>query len=98
MLVVWFLYDQEQLFSKEGETVSEATRQYIEDDIQELERLKKLIPPNTDECMEIINYKLYFQMFLTTLKIAVNNGTLTEYEADELRRKYARISGGDHSG
>lgn len=75
----------------EGESMSKVTRSYIEEDIKELERLKKLIPPDEDVCLESIDYKLYFTMFLTTLKIAVNNGTLTEYEAKELREKYSLI-------
>lgn len=70
--------------------MSGTVRKYIEEDIEELERLKKKIPPDKEYSMELIDYKEMYNLFNTTLKMAVINGTLTEYEAADLRKKYAR--------
>lgn len=70
--------------------MSKAVKKYIEEDVRELERLKKEIPLDKEYSVELIRYKEMYNLFNTTLKMAVINGTLTEYEAGDLRRKYAR--------
>lgn len=60
----------------------------IKEDIAELERLKKEIPKDEGSGMAVIYYKQYLNLFYTTLKVSVDNGSITEGEAAELKRKY----------
>ncbi len=66
------------------------TETYIEDDIKELERLRGLLKADPENQALFYEYQNAFLLFLTTLKIAVNDGTLKEYDAWELREKYSR--------
>ncbi len=66
------------------------TETYIEDDIKELERLRGLLKADPENQTLFYEYQNAFLLFLTTLKIAVNDGTLKEYDAWELREKYSR--------
>lgn len=67
-----------------------STYQYLQEDITELERLKKKILPGKEDFKPLYDYQQQYLLFLTTLKIAVNDGTLKEYEAIDLKEKYAR--------
>lgn len=69
--------------------MNNCTVTYIEEDVKELERLRSLIKADPDNQSLFYEYQNYFLLFLTTLKIAVNDGTLTEYDAWELREKYS---------
>lgn len=73
--------------------MNKTMKDYIQEDIDELEKRRAVIPPDQDISMELIDYKEYYQLFLTTLKIAVNNGTLSEAEFYALKSKY--MPGGD---
>ena len=66
-----------------------STYQYIQEDIEELEKLKKRMKAGKKDIMAFYDYEQQYLLFLTTLKIAVNNGTLKEYEAVDLKEKYS---------
>ncbi len=73
--------------------MNNCTITYLEDDVKELERLRGLIKAEPDNKSLYYEYKRFFMLFLTTLKIAVNDGTLNEYDAWELREKYSSYTG-----
>lgn len=70
--------------------MSERMKKYIQEDIEELEKLKKKIPAGENYSKELMDYMDMFQLFTTTLKMAVINGTLSEVDAEILKRKYAK--------
>ncbi len=70
--------------------MSERMKKYIQEDIEELEKLKTKIPESDGYSKELSDYVDMFQLFTTTLKMAVINGTLSEPEAELLKQKYAK--------
>lgn len=71
----------------------ESTYQYIQEDIEELIRLRKKIALEKGSFQAFFDYQQQYLLFLTTLKIAVNDGTLKDYEAAELKEEYAYYGG-----